>query len=144
VSLDVIEQEPQIALVGTKVDVEDCAGDWDGTQQCVDRNVKDHARCNAAVCAKAARTMDQMEAYRCGNNVAHERQQADDRVPAEANPREGDEVSAVEERCLPVEVLQEPQIFRLYRVVCAGDRVTHADLLLAAVFQMASLTIFAA
>jgi hypothetical protein len=105
VSRDVIKQEPQIALVGTKVDVEDCADDWDGTQQCVERNVKDHARCKPAIRAKAARAMDQMEADRCGDNVADDRQQADDRVPAEANPREGDEVSAVEERRLVVEIL---------------------------------------
>ncbi len=33
--------------------------------------------------------MDQMETDRCGDNIGDDRQQADDRVPAEASPREG-------------------------------------------------------
>ena len=80
------DQQPQIALVGTKIDVEDGADDRDRSQQRVDQNIENHARCEPAVCAEDARTADEMEADRSGSKVADNRQQTRRSGPSRSGP----------------------------------------------------------
>ena len=83
-SLDVVDQQLQVAFIGTKENIEDRADDRDETEQCVDENIEDHAPCEPAIRTQRAGAVDEMEAGRSGHQIARHRQQPDNRVPAEA------------------------------------------------------------
>jgi len=125
-SFDLIDQQLKIPLVCTKENVEDRADDRDSTEQRVDENIENHAECKPAICTELARAGDQIKTDGSHYEVAYDRQQANNRVPAESNAREWDAVSTVEQRGRLVEVIKEPQIFWIYRVMRTEELVLHA------------------
>lgn len=93
--LEVAAQKSVVAAVGLKKNVEDAAGEGDGSDQCVDADITEHTHEQAGRDAKTSGTPNQVERRQCGGDVSQTRDQAEDCVDPKADRSAKDAVAGV-------------------------------------------------